>query len=471
MSAGHSAGTKRYMLADALSAYMAWLLFFAYRKRYIEQVTAQDALLLDDPKFWGGGFLIAIYWWLVFTLSNSYYSIYEKSRLTETIRTTFISLGGNILLFFVLVLNDNIQSYRDYYWLFAMLLGTHLLMTLFFRLFLLFKAKDDMRSGKVSFRTLWIGQDPAAEKVFKELQLSSGEHGLQVTDIISEGHLSTKMDGKVRLAGQLEDLPGLLLRESFEYAVVALSPDRQAELPALIQDLDEHGIRIKIIPEMRDILSGQARLSNVTGTLLADVHTHVMEPWERVLKRAFDIAMAVLAFLVTWPLMLYIAIRVKQSSEGPVLYRQERIGYRGKPFRMLKFRSMYLNAEENGPMLSFEEDPRVTPFGKFIRKYRLDELPQFYHVLTGEMSLVGPRPERAFYAAQLIDKAPHYKYIYKVKPGITSWGMVRYGYAGDLDRMLERLPYDLLYVENFSFLLDLKILIHTVLIILKGRGV
>jgi polysaccharide biosynthesis protein PslA len=459
------------MLADAVAACCAWLLFFLYRKAVIEDHVISEARVWMDPKFFMGGVVIAFYWWIIFTLSNSYYSIYEKSRLTELMRTVLFSLGGSILLFFFLVLNDNIQSYRDYYRLFAVLFGAHVLLTAAGRLFLLFIAKSDMRSGKVFFRTLWIGNHPQSESIYRDLKRSKGEHGLLVTDFISENGHPLALAQELRQAGSLSDLEKVLQQNSFDYAILALTACHQDEVPDLVEVLDEHGLRVKIIPEMRDILSGQARLSNVTGTLLADVHKHVMEPWERVLKRAFDISVALFSFSVLWPLMCYIAVRVRLSSPGPVFYAQERIGYRGKPFRMLKFRSMYLNAEENGPQLSHEDDLRVTTFGKFIRKYRLDELPQFYNVLTGEMSLVGPRPERAYFAQQLIAKAPHYKYIYKVKPGITSWGMVRYGYASDIDRMLERMPYDLLYVENFSFMLDLKILIHTVLIILKGRGV
>lgn len=471
MSLRHSPGTKRYMLADALAAYCAWLIFFLYRKAVIEDLIISEAQVWMDPKFFIGGLVIAFYWWVIFTLSNSYYSIYEKSRLTELMRTVLFSLGGSILLFFMLVLNDNIQSYRDYYRLFAVLFGAHVLLTASGRLMLLFKAKSDMRSGKVSFRTLWIGNHPQSEHIYRDLKRSKGEHGLLVTGLISENGHPPALAKELRQAGSLSQLEKVLQQNSFDYAILALTARHQDEVPDLVEVLDEHGLRIKIIPEIRDILSGQARLSNVTGTLLTDVHKHVMEPWERVLKRAFDISVALFSFALLWPLMLYIAVRVRLSSEGPVLYAQERIGYRGKPFRMLKFRSMYLNAEADGPQLSHEDDHRVTNFGRFIRKYRLDELPQFYHVLTGEMSLVGPRPERAFFARQLIEKAPHYKYIYKVKPGITSWGMVRYGYASNIERMLERMPYDLLYVENFSFLLDLKILIHTVLIILKGRGV
>jgi exopolysaccharide biosynthesis polyprenyl glycosylphosphotransferase len=239
----------------------------------------------------------------------------------------------------------------------------------------------------------------------------------------------------------------------------------------LIELIDEYGLRIKIIPELYEILAGKVTMTNVMGTLLVDIETQIMQPWQRVIKRAMDILFSGSALLILWPFFIYIALKVKRSSDGPIFFIQERIGFKGRAFQMYKFRSMYTDAEKNGPLLSHASDDRITTWGKIMRKYRIDELPQLYHVLTGEMSLVGPRPERAFFAQQMIEAAPQYKYLYKVKPGLTSWGMVRFGYASDLKAMLERMQYDLLYIENYSLLIDLRILIHTVLIILKGRGV
>jgi lipopolysaccharide/colanic/teichoic acid biosynthesis glycosyltransferase len=165
-----------------------------------------------------------------------------------------------------------------------------------------------------------------------------------------------------------------------------------------------------------------------------------------------------------------VALGVKLSSPGPILFKQIRIGYKGKPFYILKFRSMYINAEQDGPALSSDKDDRRTPFGIFIRKYRFDELPQFYNVLVGEMSLVGPRPERKFFIDKIIKIAPHYKHLQRVKPGITSWGMVKYGYAENIEQMVERLQFDILYIENRSIAIDFRILIYTFLIIIQGRG-
>ena len=221
---------------------------------------------------------------------------------------------------------------------------------------------------------------------------------------------------------------------------------------------------------MYDILSGSVKMSSIFGTPLIVITKDIMPPWQQSIKRFIDIVTAIFVLIVFFPLYLITAIIVISTSKGPAFFAQERIGIHGKPFTMYKFRSMRIDAEKDGPALSSKKDNRITNFGKFMRKVRLDEIPQFYNVLKGDMSLVGPRPERQFFIDQIIKTDPHYYHLLKVRPGITSWGQVKYGYAENVQQMIERLKFDIIYIENMSLLVDFKILIYTTLIVLRGSG-
>ncbi|MBE9519247.1 MAG: exopolysaccharide biosynthesis polyprenyl glycosylphosphotransferase, partial [Bacteroidetes bacterium] len=251
----------------------------------------------------------------------------------------------------------------------------------------------------------------------------------------------------------------------------ALEPTEHGKIGDIVNRLSMLDIKISAIPSITDILTGKVKSTTIFGTPLLEVNQDVMPTWQQNVKQVMDIVISILALILLIPLNLALIIGVKISSSGPILYRQDRIGRFGREFQIYKFRSMYHNAEENGPELSSKHDPRVTRFGQLMRKHRLDEIPNFINVLKGDMALVGPRPEREYFIDKIIRTAPHYTHLQKVKPGITSWGQVKYGYAENVEEMIKRLRYDILYIENMSLFVDVKILFYTVITILKGRGV
>ncbi|MGN6567576.1 MAG: sugar transferase, partial [Flavipsychrobacter sp.] len=288
--------------------------------------------------------------------------------------------------------------------------------------------------------------------------------------IYSNREASNGMSKLLPQLGHLSELEDIIDRHGIEEVIVAVDSSEHHLLENILTRLSYRPVVVKVLPDYYDIISGSVKTNNVYDAILIHIHPDLMPDWQRVCKRAIDITAALSALIILSPIYLFAAIKVKLSSPGSVIYKQERIGLFGRPFCIYKFRSMVINAEENGPALSSEMDPRITPWGRFMRKWRIDELPQFFNILVGDMSLVGPRPERKHFIDIISQSHPHYKYLHKVKPGLTSWGMVQFGYAENVKEMIDRMKYDLLYIENCSLALDIKIMLYTFMVIFQGRG-
>jgi exopolysaccharide biosynthesis polyprenyl glycosylphosphotransferase len=460
-----------YILSDYFAAVLAWIILYFTRRSLLNEPIVMNGQVYLNNRFWLGLILIPFGWLIFYGMVGCYHSLYKKSRLNEITVTFICSLIGCTVLFFSIVINDPQTDYRYYYKAFFTFLGSQLILTLLGRWMLLNLVRGQLDRGKVRFNTLLIGSPGLSSKIFDETHKA-----LRLTGYHYTGYLSDEFTGKntmerqLPLLGAIDDMEKTIDKNEIELVVIAMEKSEKEKVEKIIERLGEKDVQIKIIPDILDILSGSVKTSNVPGVVLTDIQTGLIPEWQENIKRLIDVLISVLALLLLSPLLLYTALRVKLSSPGPVIYSQERIGYKGKKFHIYKFRSMFRDAEKDGPSLSSATDERITPVGKGMRKWRIDELPQLWNILKGEMSLVGPRPEREYYVTQILHRAPYFKYLLKVKPGLTSWGMVQFGYAENTEEMIERMKYDLIYVENVSLALDLKIILYTLRTIFKGKG-
>ncbi len=459
----------KYIIFDVVSVLLAWVVFFLFRRIEIESNVIREIQLFSPVyNFEKLLFGIPFFWLSIFWLSGYYNQPYRKSRLAEFAQTFFSVLTGSVILFFILLLDDPVVSYTDYYKSFIVLFLIYFIVVLFFRYMNTRKTTNLIHNRVIGFNTVIIGTGKNAKGIYDQLQsmkLSSGH--------LIEGFVSCENETCVddsMILGDLSQLDTIMAEHRVEEVIIAMDTEDRDALFPIINLLYKYKADVRITPRLYDYLVGGVRMTSIFGAPLVSVLDVRLTDFQKNAKRLFDVLFSSLLLLVLSPLFLLLSLLVKLTSEGPVLYRQERIGLHGKPFNIMKFRTMYVDAEVSGPQLAQNGDRRVTKIGHYMRKYRLDELPQFLNVLKGDMSIVGPRPERLFYEKQITEKAPYYSLVHKVKPGITSWGMVKYGYANDVDMMVERLQYDIIYLENISPLIDLKIMIYTIKTVVSGRG-
>ncbi len=452
-----------YILVDSISSILAVFAFNVVR--FFLEIQSLNSGWTDlfsylfFPRNLLVSSLICLFWLIIFAISGYYNRPINKSRINELALSLLSIFIGSTLLFFALILNDKValpSIHIRLYILSFILFFTCIYLSRLVLTSILLRQREKQEFWP---KVLLIG---TPKEIKKLNSLSQKMRFHSTAEVIFEN--GEKEDLRIH-----EEIKHLLATKQVSDIYLFAQRQQMDYLGQLLYQLYPYHCGLHIATD--DILLSNSIHSTILdGIPLIDINHTKMSEFEKNVKYLFDRVFSLLFLFLLSPLFLILALLVRLSSKGKIFYAQERIGKRGKPFKIYKFRTMYTNSEKDGPSLSYEGDPRITAIGKLLRKYRLDELPQFFNVLKGDMSFVGPRPERQYYINQIIASAPYFYLLHNVRPGITSWGMVKYGYASTLEEMLERVKYDWFYYTNMSIKLDITILLHTITILVKGTG-
>jgi exopolysaccharide biosynthesis polyprenyl glycosylphosphotransferase len=454
-----------YGFSDFIATGIAWTLIYLLKNDF-------TLTTLSAKEYITGLAIIPVCWIILFMLTGFYVVSLKRSRLAEFLYSMAVTLPGIFIQFFILLFTGFVHDYSLYLNFLVALFIFQFLLTYIPRVLITSSTAKKVHRGLLGYNTLIVGSNGRALEVCNKIKNERISGGNILIGFVS---IADKRDSLMKASlpylGKIEDLPQIISDHKIEEVIIAIEGDEFNTIERIVELLDFRDVAIKAIPSLKDILTGRVKHTAIYGTPFLEVSSMQMPVWQANIKQIMDYFFSAIFLILLSPLMLILSILIKFSGKGPVIFKQERTGKNGKPFTIYKLRSMYSDAEKEVPLLSDKNDKRITPVGRFMRKHRLDEIPNLINVIRGEMSLVGPRPERQYFIDMIVKKAPHYRRLHRVKPGITSWGQVKYGYASDIESMIERLEYDLLYLENMSLSIDLKIIIYTLLIILKGKGV
>jgi exopolysaccharide biosynthesis polyprenyl glycosylphosphotransferase len=458
--------TISFILIDFIVCIISWSLFYFARKSIIEHSEFRT-----DIQFLKGVCIIPFFWIFIYTIQGTYIDIKRLYR-SKVFNQSFIgTLLGTCILFFFVIIDDKIYSYQNYYTSIGLLFVIQFISIILVRLFFVSIQVKRIQNKIDHFNTIVIGKKEQVIEFDNELNSIKKSIGNRIIGIFltNDNECITEDFNKKTLV-KLDQLDNFIENQNIEEVIIIDNEINSKQLQLLLAKLSGLGVSVKIKASDFDIALGTLKQNNIFGLLIKEIKFEPMPLWQKSIKRLLDIIISTIALICLTPLFFLIAFIIKRTSKGPIFFKQERIGKNGQPFKIIKFRTMYVDSEKDGPQLSSANDSRITTFGKFLRKTRIDEFPQFANVIKGEMSLVGPRPERQFYIKQIAEKEPSFLQLTIVKPGITSWGQVKYGYAENVEQMIQRMRFDLLYLKNRSLALDFKIMFYTLITILKAKG-